>query len=65
MAYLPFYVRPELVVEITFSDVQESPRHSAGLTLRFVRVKRYRLDKSAKESDTIQAVTDLFTRQRT
>ena len=34
------YVRPELVVEIAFSDVQESPRYPAGLALRFARVKR-------------------------
>src|SRR5262249_5600467 len=36
------YVRPELVVEIAFSDVQESPRYPGGLALRFARVKRYR-----------------------
>src|SRR5262249_4538193 len=29
------HVRPELVVEIAFSDVQESPRYPAGLALRF------------------------------
>lgn len=58
------YVRPELVVEIAFSDVQESPRYPAGLALRFARVKRYRLDKSAEQADTIQTVTDLFKSQR-
>jgi DNA ligase-1 len=58
------YVRPELVVEIAFSDVQESPRYPAGLALRFARVKRYRLDKSTEQADTIQTVTDLFKRQR-
>ena len=26
-------VRPELVVEIAFSDIQESPRYPAGITL--------------------------------
>ena len=41
------HVRPELVVEIAFSDVQESPRYPAGLALRFARVKRYRPDKPA------------------
>ena len=58
------YVRPELVVEIAFSDVQESPRYPAKLALRFARVKRYRLDKSASEADTIQTVTSIFERQR-
>ena len=58
------YVRPELVVEIAFSDVQESPRYPAGLALRFARVKRYRTDKSAQEADTIQTVTEIFREQR-
>jgi hypothetical protein len=34
---LTVYVRPELVVEIAFSDVQESPRYPAGLALRVSR----------------------------
>jgi len=58
------FVRPELVVEIAFSDIQESPRYPAGLALRFARVKRYRPDKSADQAETIQAVTALFRAQR-
>lgn len=58
------YVRPELVVEIAFSDVQESTRYPGGLALRFARVKRYRPDKAAEQADTIQTVTDLFKRMR-
>jgi DNA ligase-1 len=58
------FVRPELVVEIAFSDIQESPRYPAGLALRFARVKRYRPDKSPQDADTVQTVTDLFNEQR-
>jgi DNA ligase-1 len=58
------YVRPELVVEIAFSDIQDSPRYPAGLALRFARVKRYRADKTAVQADTIQTVTELFKSQR-
>jgi DNA ligase 1 len=58
------HVRPELVAEIAFADVQESPRYPAGLALRFARVKRYRPDKTAAEADTLQAVRALFERQR-
>ena len=57
-------MRPELVVEIAFSDVQESPRYPAGLALRFARVKRYRPDKPAAEADTIETVRAIFERQR-
>lgn len=58
------YLRPELVVEIAFSDIQESPRYPAGMALRFARVKRYRPDKSAEEADTIQTVIDIFRQEK-
>jgi DNA ligase 1 len=50
------YVRPELVVEIEFNDVQTSPHYPGGLALRFARVKRYRPDKDAQQADTIEQV---------
>jgi DNA ligase-1 len=54
------HVRPELVVEIAFSDVQESPQYPAGMALRFARVKRYREDKTAAEADTIDTVRKIL-----
>jgi DNA ligase-1 len=54
------YVRPELVVEVAFSDVQTSPRYPGGMALRFARVKRYRPDKTAAEADTIDTVRAIF-----
>ena len=50
------YVRPEIVAEIAFNDVQRSPRYPGGLALRLARVVRYRDDKTAAEADTIDAV---------
>jgi DNA ligase-1 len=58
------FVRPELVVEIAFSGVQESPRYPAGMALRFARVKRYRPDKSPLEADTLQTVKSHFEQSR-
>jgi len=54
------YVRPELVVEIAFNDIQESPRYPGGLALRFARVKSFREDKSPSEADTFQKVRTIF-----
>lgn len=54
------YVRPELVVEIAFSDLQASPRYPGGLALRLARVKRYREDKRVDEADTMEQVRRLF-----
>lgn len=56
------HVRPELVVEIAFNDVQASPQYPGGVALRFARVKRYRPDKSAQEADTIDAVRAIHLR---
>jgi DNA ligase-1 len=56
------HVRPELVVEIAFNDIQTSPVYPGGLALRFARVKRYRTDKSAAEADTIQTVRAIANR---
>lgn len=49
-------VRPELVVEIEFNDVQRSSRYPSGLALRHARVVRYRDDKRAADADAIDAV---------
>lgn len=57
------YVRPELVVEIAFSDLQASPRYPGGLALRLARVKRYREDKPAAEADTMESVRRLYAAQ--
>jgi DNA ligase-1 len=53
------YVRPELVVEIAFSDLQVSPRYPGGLALRLARVKRYRDDKAAEQADTMETVRSI------
>ena len=44
------HVRPELVVEIAFNDIQESPQYPGRLALRFARVKSHRTDKTAARS---------------
>ena len=57
------YVRPELVVEIAFNDVQQSSQYPGGMALRFARVKGYRPDKLADQADTIDTVRRIFEAQ--
>jgi DNA ligase-1 len=57
------HVRPEIVVEIAFSDLQASPRYPGGLALRLARVKRYRPDKRIEDADTMEAVRNIFAAQ--
>ena len=53
------HVRPELVVEVAFNKIQESPVYPGGLALRFARVKRYRSDKTAADADTFARIQRL------
>lgn len=56
------HVRPELVVEVAFNDVQASPTYPGGVALRFARVRRYRPDKRAEQADTLAAVVEIHRR---
>jgi DNA ligase 1 len=53
------HVRPELVAEIAFNEIQDSTRYAGGLALRFARVTRYRPDKTAGQADTIETVRSI------
>jgi DNA ligase-1 len=55
------WVRPELVVEVAFNEVQRSSQYPGGVTLRFARIKGYRLDKRPDEADTIETVRGFLT----
>ena len=57
------HVRPELVVEVAFNDLQASPQYPGGLALRFARIKGYRPDKSAADADTIETLREIYRQQ--
>ncbi|MEN2979259.1 cisplatin damage response ATP-dependent DNA ligase [Tistrella bauzanensis] len=49
-----------LVLEVAFDSVQPSPRHKAGLALRFPRIARIRWDKPASEADRLEDAARLM-----
>ena len=55
-------VRPEVIVEVEYEEIQESPTYSSGYALRFPRMKRFREDK--EEADTLERITDLYNNQK-
>ncbi|HET7241105.1 MAG TPA: ATP-dependent DNA ligase [Gemmatimonadales bacterium] len=57
------WVRPDLVVEVAFNDLQASPQYPGGLALRFARIKGYRPDKSPGDADTITTLREIWHRQ--
>jgi DNA ligase-1 len=57
-------VRPEVVVEVAFNEVQRSPHYEGGLALRFARIVRIRDDKSPHEADTYKRLLQVFREQQ-
>lgn len=53
------FVRPQVVVEVAFNNIQDSPTYESGMALRFARILRVRSDKTPEEADTIQAMQRL------
>lgn len=52
-------VEPEHVFEIGFEAIQTSPRHKAGVAVRFPRILRWRSDKKPADADTLDALRKL------
>ncbi len=56
-------VIPKIVVEVTYNEIQKSPKYKCGMALRFARISRIREDKTPEEADTIQRVREIYERQ--
>jgi len=56
-------VKPNIVVEVAYNEIQKSPQYPSGLALRFARIVRIREDKSVKDIDSIQRLRDLYQKQ--
>ena len=57
-------IRPKLVVEVAYEEIQKSPTYSSGYALRFPRVVRIRFDRETKDSDTLERIEKLYEMQR-
>jgi DNA ligase-1 len=53
-------VQPLQVFELAFEGIAASSRHKAGVALRFPRIARWRLDKPAREADTLDSLRRLL-----
>jgi DNA ligase-1 len=58
-------VRPEVVVEVAFNEIQASPTYPSGLALRFARITRVRDDKPPGQATTLETLRRLYERQFT
>jgi DNA ligase-1 len=56
-------VRPEVVVEVEYNEIQKSPTYASGLALRFARITRVREDKGPGQTTTLEELRRLYQRQ--
>ena len=53
-------VRPEVVVEVEYNEIQKSPTYPSGLALRFARIARVRDDKGPGQATTLAELRQLY-----
>ncbi len=58
------YVKPSIVVEVAYEEIQKSPTYTSGFALRFPRLIRVRDDKSVDEIDDIERISRIYALQR-
>jgi DNA ligase-1 len=56
-------VRPEVVVEVAYNEIQKSPTYRSGMALRFARITRIRDDKAPSQATTLDELRRLYERQ--
>ena len=56
-------VKPELVVEVAYNEIQRSPHYNSKFALRFARIKNIREDKTPAQADTIARLRRHYEKQ--
>ncbi len=56
-------VKPKIVVEVEYQEIQKSPTYSSGFALRFPAFKNFRPDRGPSDVDTISRVKKLYESQ--
>jgi DNA ligase-1 len=57
-------IKPKIVIEVSYEEIQKSPTYSSGYALRFPRLVGLREDRSPKEASTLSMVDDYYGSQK-
>lgn len=57
-------VKPEILIEVRYEEIQQSPTYQSGYALRFPRFVRLREDKNVDDASTLEQMEKLFYEQR-
>jgi DNA ligase-1 len=56
-------VKPSIVVEVAFNEIQRSPHYKSKFALRFARITQFRDDKRPEDADTLLGLEHLYENQ--
>lgn len=56
-------IKSEIVIEVTYEEIQKSPSYSSGYALRFPRLSRLRDDRAPEECSTLEMVKEFYKKQ--
>ena len=54
------FVKPTVVVEVTYQEIQETDEYTSGYALRVPKIVRFRTDKTIEEIDTLEKLKKLY-----
>ncbi|MGB9960445.1 MAG: ATP-dependent DNA ligase [Candidatus Bathyarchaeales archaeon] len=54
------FVRPSVVVEVTYQEIQETDEYTSGYALRVPKIVRFRTDKTVDEIDSLDKLKRLY-----
>ena len=54
------FVKPTVVVEVTYQEIQETDEYTSGYALRVPKIVRFRTDKTVEDIDTIEKLRKLY-----
>jgi len=54
------YLKPKMVVEVGYQELQRSPNYKSGFALRFPKLIEIREDKSVEDIETVQRIERLY-----
>jgi len=57
-------IKPKVVVEVAYEEIQKSPTYSSGFALRFPRLVRVRFDKGPEQADDTKRIEKIFKAQK-
>jgi DNA ligase-1 len=53
------FVKPSIVVEVTYQEIQEADEYTSGFALRVAKIVRFRADKAVDEIDSVEKLKKL------